>query len=208
MVIDVSQMPSTITEHLVTKLAKEGILRARDAERAGIARTYLQLAVESGKIERIGRGLYAIPGKVIGEHQSLIEVSKRVPHGVICLLSALRVHNLTTQNPHEVWICIENKARKPSVDLQKLRVIRSSEALFSEGIMEKRFGALSIRLTNPARTVIDCFRFRNKIGIEVAVEALRECLRQRSANMDAIWRYAKLFRVATVMRPYIEAMTT
>jgi predicted transcriptional regulator of viral defense system len=199
-------MDSPITKRLLAKISADGVLRARDAVREGIARTYIQKAVKSGQIERIGRGLYAMPGKVIGENQTLLEATKRVPNGVICLLSALRAHDLTTQNPHEVWICIDGKARKPNIDSPKLRVVRSSKALLSEGVVEKRVGSHSIRLYNPARTVADCFRYRNKIGLDVAVEALRECVRKRRSKMDEIWKYSKLCRVANIMRPYLEVI--
>jgi len=199
-------MDSPITKRLLAKISADGVLRARDAVREGIARTYIQKAVKSGQVERIGRGLYAMPGKVIGENQTLLEATKRVPNGVICLLSALRAHDLTTQNPHEVWICIDRKARKPSIDAPRLRVVRSSKALLFEGVVEKRVGSHSIRLYNPARTVADCFRYRNKIGLDVAVEALRECIRKRRSQMDEIWKYAKLCRVANIMRPYLEVI--
>ena len=199
-------MTSPITKRLLAKIAADGVLRARDAVREGIARTYIQKAVKSGQIERIARGLYTLPGQVIGEHQTLLEATKQVPNSVICLLSALRVHDLTTQNPHEIWICIDRKARKPNIDFPKLRVIRSSKALLSEGVMEMAIGSFSIRVYDPARTVVDCFRYRNKIGLDVAVEALRECVRKRRGNMNEIWKYAKLCRVANIMRPYLEVI--
>ena len=199
-------MTSPITKRLLAKIAADGVLRARDAVREGIARTYIQKAVKSGQIERIARGLYTLPGQVIGEHQTLLEATKQVPNSVICLLSALRVHDLTTQNPHEIWICIDRKARKPNIDFPKLRVIRSSKALLFEGVMEMAIGSFSIRVYDPARTVVDCFRYRNKIGLDVAVEALRECVRKRRGNMNEIWKYAKLCRVANIMRPYLEVI--
>ena len=199
-------MTSPITKRLLAKIAADGVLRARDAVREGIARTYIQKAVKSGQIERIARGLYTLPGQVIGEHQTLLEATKQVPNSVICLLSALRIHDLTTQNPHEIWICIDRKARKPNIDFPKLRVIRSSKALLFEGVMEMAIGSFSIRVYDPARTVVDCFRYRNKIGLDVAVEALRECVRKRRGNMNEIWKYAKLCRVANIMRPYLEVI--
>ena len=199
-------MTSPITKRLLAKIAADGVLRARDAVREGIARTYIQKAVKSGQIERIARGLYTLPGQVIDEHQTLLEATKQVPNSVICLLSALRVHDLTTQNPHEIWICIDRKARKPNIDFPKLRVIRSSKALLFEGVMEMAIGSFSIRVYDPARTVVDCFRYRNKIGLDVAVEALRECVRKRRGNMNEIWKYAKLCRVANIMRPYLEVI--
>jgi len=199
-------MKTSAPDRLRTLIHDAGILRSRDAVRAGIARTYLQQAVERGEIERVGRGIYTLAGRATTEYQTMLEVTRRVPNGIICLLSALRLHELTTANPHEVWIMIDQKARKPAFTLPLIRVVRSARKLLSEGIEEKRVGSLTLRVTNPARTVSDCFRYRNKIGLEIAIEALRECLRKKRCTMDDLWKYAKLARVANIMRPYIEAL--
>jgi predicted transcriptional regulator of viral defense system len=199
-------MQSSTSSRLLALVRHAGILRARDAVHAGIARTYIQKAVERGEIERVGRGVYTLAGLVTSEHQTLLEVTRRVPHAVICLLSALRLHEMTTANPHEVWIMIDRKARKPTFTVPQMRVMRCARELLDEGVEEMRINSLTMRVTNPARTVADCFRYRNKIGLEVAIEALRDCIHKKRCTMDDLWKYAKVRRVANVMRPYMEAL--
>lgn len=186
--------------------ARQGLIRPRDLDAHGIPRVVLSRMYAQGALTRLGRGLYALPDMPSGEHQSVIEVAKRLPGGVICLLSALRLHDLTTQAPFEVWVALEEKARKPALDYPPLRVVRFSGPAFSEGVETRRIGGVSVRLYKPAKTVADCFKYRNKIGLEVALEALRECWRARKCSADELWHYAKLCRVANVMRPYLEAL--
>lgn len=136
----------------------------------------------------------------------LAAASARVPHGVVCLLSALRFHELTTQNPAEIWLAIDRKARAPKAPELPLRIVRFSGAALTEGVETHRIDGVSVRVTSPAKTVADCFKYRRKIGADVALEALRECWRTRRCSVDALWRYAKVCRVTTVMRPYLEAV--
>ena len=131
--------------------------------------------------------------------------AKRVPRGVICLLSALRFHGLTTQDPHEVWIAIDLKARKPSVQSPALRVVRFSGRSLVEGVEESEIEGVRVRVYSAAKTVADCFKYRHKIGIDVAIEALRDSVRTRETTLAEIHRYAKVCRVANVMRPYLES---
>ena len=140
------------------------------------------------------------------EHHSLAEAAKRVPSGIICLLSALRYHQLTTQAPHEVWMAISRKARRPQVDHPPLRIVRFSGAALEYGVQKKKVEGVPLRVYSPAKTVADCFKYRNKIGLEVALEALRDCYRQRKATMDDLWEAAKVCRVARVMQPYLESI--
>src|SRR5207302_4567454 len=140
------------------------------------------------------------------EHHSLAEVCKRVPHGVICLLSALRFHGLTTQSPFEVWLAIDRKARFPRVEHPTLRIVRFSSQALSEGVEEHDVEGVPVRVTTPARTVVDCFAYRNKVGLDVALEALRDCWRQKKASVDEITRAAENRRMLNVMRPYLEAI--
>jgi len=161
----------------------------------------------SGQLERIGRGLYVPAGGNIGEHQTLIEACKRVPKGVVCLLSALRFHNLTTQAPHEVWLAIGEKAWRPRLTSPSLRVVRFSDRALRDGVETRQIEGVPVRVYSPAKTVADCFKYRNKIGLDIALDALRECWRERRCTMDELWRYAKVCRVQNVMRPYLEAMT-
>ncbi len=199
-------MKTTPTTRLTQLARRQGVIRSRDAKTFRIGRDRLTIGVAEGKLVRIGRGLYVAAGAKPSAHQSLIEASKRVPGGVVCLLSALRFHGLTTQNPAEVWLAIGEKARKPKVDYPPLRIVRFSGHALAEGVQEQSVKAARFRVTSAARTVADCFKYRNKIGLDVALEALRECRRHRKCSMDDLWHYAKLCRVANVMRPYLEVM--
>ncbi|HEX6122912.1 MAG TPA: type IV toxin-antitoxin system AbiEi family antitoxin domain-containing protein [Ktedonobacterales bacterium] len=191
------------------QLAREmGVLRARDLARHGIAREYLTRLTQAGLLERTGRGLYVLPDAELTEHHSLAEAAKRVPAGIVCLLSALRFHDLTTQAPFEVWLALPSAARRPRPGAPPLRVVRFSGPALTEGIEEHMIEGVRVRVYNPAKTVADCFKYRNKIGLDVALEALRETWRARRATMDELWHYAEVCRVATVMRPYLESLIT
>ena len=187
-------------------LGRGGALRSRELVHAGLTRSELSRMVASGRLVRLGRGLYAAPEYLPGEHQGLVAVAKRAPKVLFCLLTALRFHDLTTQAPFEVWIAIGNKAHPPRLDYPSLRTVRFSSASLSAGVETHRVDGAAVRVTSVAKTVADCFKFRNKIGLEVALEALREARRAKKANADELWRYAKLNRVSNVMRPYLEAV--
>jgi predicted transcriptional regulator of viral defense system len=186
---------------------RAGILRPRDLEREGVPRVYLQRMVRRGLLVKHGRGLYGLPDAEVTEHHSLAQVGKRIPHGVICLLSALRYYGLTTQTPFEVWIALDRGARSPGSDSPQLHIVRFSGAAMNTGIEVKAIEGVSVRIYNVAKTVADCFKYRNKIGIDVAIEALRETWREKRCTMDELWRFAKVCRVANVMRPYLEMLT-
>lgn len=166
----------------------------------------LSRLVESGELVKVGRGLYALPTNEFNEHQSLLETARLVPKGVVCLLSALRFHDLTTQNPFEVWLAIEGESRMPTVEHLPLRVFRFSGPAFAEGIETHEIEGLTLKVYSPAKTVADCFKYRNKIGLDVAIEALRDCWRKKKATMDDLWHFAKVCRMANVMRPYLESL--
>jgi predicted transcriptional regulator of viral defense system len=187
-------------------LRRTGIARSRDLERAGVSRTEIRRLREQGRIERIGRGLYALPGAELTERQHLAEAARRVPGGVICLLSALRFHGLTTQNPFEVWMAIDRKAWRPRVEHPPLRLVYLSGPALREGVEEHQIAGVKVPVFSAAKTVADCFKFRNKIGIDVAVEALREYRRLHPKRLDDVWRFAAVDRVTRVIRPYIEAI--
>ena len=159
-----------------------------------------------GLLERPSRGIYVLADAEPTEHQSLAEACKRVPHGVICLLSALRFPGLTTQAPFEVWVAIGAKARHPKVVYPPLRIVRFSVEALTRGIEENRIQGVPVRVTNPARAVVDCFKYRNKIGLDVALEALRDFRRQKNGTMDDLYRTAQDRHMATVMRPYLESL--
>jgi predicted transcriptional regulator of viral defense system len=195
------------TAQVMSILVKDGIVRSKDLREMGIHQEYLRLLSNQGQIVRSGRGIYTLPDRDLTENQSLIEASVRVPHGIICLLSALRFHNLTTQNPFEVWLAIAQDARPPKDDLIPLRIVYMSEKTRTSGIETHLIANIPVPIFNVPKTVADCFKYRNKIGHDVALEALRDCWRERRCTMDELWHYAKICRVTNVMRPYLESLT-
>jgi predicted transcriptional regulator of viral defense system len=192
----------------VLSLARErGVLRLRDVTAIGIHPEYVRRLEGDGRLIRSGRGLYMLAEADVTEHHSLVEAARRVPEGVVCLLSALLLHQIGTQMPQQVWLAIDVKARRPRVDHPPLRIVRFSGDALREGIEVRRIEGTQVRVYGPAKTVADCFKYRNKIGLDVALEALREGWRARRFTMDELWRFAKTCRVANVMRPYLEGLT-
>jgi predicted transcriptional regulator of viral defense system len=194
------------SNQLLNLASKKQIIRSRDAYTLGIPRNYLPRLVRKGLLTKVGRGLYRSKTSPVTEHNSLIEASYKIPNGVICLLSALRFHKFTTQSPHEVWMAIGNKAWAPRITSPPIRFVRMSGKAFHSGMKEYPVRGGSLKVYTPAKTVADCFKFRNKIGIDVAMEALKECHRLKKATMDELWAAAKTCRVANVMRPYMESL--
>jgi len=201
-------MPKTLpkAEQVARLVRKAGVFRPRELNRVGIPRQYLRQAKDRGLVRQVGRGLYVAEGGRVTEHHTLVVATKRVPHGVICLLSALRFHGLTTQAPHEVWMAIAHKARRPRADYPPMRIVHFSGEALSYGVKEKKIEGMIVRVFNPAKTVADCFKFRNKIGLDVAMEALRDCLRQKKSTIDEVFIAAKVCRVARIMQPYLESL--
>lgn len=192
-------------DRLRKALRRAGAARTCELEQVGITRTQIARLVSAGKLQRIGRGLYAPADYQGTENSALVAVAKRAPNAVFCLLTALRFHEITTQSPFEVWIAIANKDHPPRLDYPPLRTVRYSEASLRSGVEVKKVEGVALRITSPAKTVADCFKFRNKIGLDVALDALRDVLRERKATVDDLWRCAEVNRVANVMRPYLEA---
>lgn len=193
-------------EEVLELARKNGILRPKDLLEQGIAKVYLYRLCKEGLLECRERGLYVIPNTDFGEHQSLAEVCAKVPRGVICLLSALKFHEITTQSPHEVWIAIHNKAMPPKVENIKLHIVLFSGKALTEGVETHKIKGTLIRVYGVAKTVVDCFKYRNKIGIDVAIEALQDGFRSKKCTMDELWKYAKICRVSRVMKPYMEML--
>lgn len=191
---------------LLNLIRQNGILRPRDLDSQGIPRVYLVRLCEDGSIKRIGRGLYSPIDADFTEGHDYAEVSKRIPHGIICLLSALQYHEITTQIPSQVWVAIDPKARRPKEPTLPIKIVRFSGKALKSGIEEKRIEKVRVKIFCPAKTVADCFKYRNKIGLDVALEALRDCWKKRLCTMDELWRFAKICRVANVMRPYLESL--
>lgn len=197
----------TQTEQTLKLLRKEGILRPHELAAHGISPIALYSLHRQGKVLRLGRGLYSLPTTELTEHHSLAEACKRVPHAVVCLLSTLRFHNLGTQNPAEVWLAIDRKARRPQVEYPPLRIVRFSGAALTEGVEAHEIEGVTVPIYTAAKTVADCFKYRNKIGLDVAIEALRDCLRTGRCTHQELWHYARIGRVSNVIRPYLEALT-
>ena len=188
-------------------LGDGGTARSRELVAAGLTRSEISRRVAAGALVRIARGLYALPDYQSGEHGALVEVAKRAPKVVFCLLTALRLHELTTQSPHEVWIAIANKDHPPRMTYPKLQTVRFAPAALAAGVQTRRVDGTPIRVTTVAKTVADCFKFRSRVGLDVALEALREARRAKRASMDDLWRCARVDRVVNVMRPYLEAVS-
>lgn len=195
----------TNEKQILKIIEKAGIIRPRNLEKKGFSRQTLYRLYRNGKVIRLSRGLYTVRDYEPTEHHSLMEICRRIPNGVVCLLSALQFHKLTTQMPYEIWIAIETKARSPRIDAP-VRVMYFSGSAFTEGIKKHKFEGIELKVYSPAKTVADCFKYRNKIGLDVAIEALRDCLTQKKCSVDEIWKYARICRVANVIRPYLEAV--
>lgn len=183
-----------------------GLARSRDLERAGVSRTEIQRLLQEGVIERASRGLYRRVGAPVTEYRDLAEAARLIPAGIVCLLSALRFHGLTTENPFQVWLAIDQKAWRPRIAQPPLRLVYLSGASLREGVERHDVAGVPVHVFSAAKTVADCFKFRNRIGTDVAVAALREYRRAHPKQLDAVWHFAAIDRVQRVIRPYLEAI--
>jgi predicted transcriptional regulator of viral defense system len=198
---------STLEQAVLALAEHQPLLRARDLTAQALPTVVLSRLVAAGKLERVARGVYSLPGRALSEHRSLAEVALRAPRGVVCLLSALRVHGIGTQAPFEVWLAIPHHSPTPRLDQPALRVVRMSGVALTDGIEPILIDGVQVPVFNADKTVADCFKYRHKIGLDVALEALRDGWAQRKLKMDALWHYAAVNRVANVMRPYLESVT-
>jgi predicted transcriptional regulator of viral defense system len=199
---------ATPIEQRILNLAKsQSTIRTRDAIAGGIHPENLRRLVDRGVLLKSGRGMYTYIDASLTEHHSLAVASQRVKHGVICLLSALQFHGIGTQAPFEVWMAIDVHARRPNVDVLSLRPIYMSGLALSVGVETHTLEGTSVQIFNPAKTIVDCFKYRHKIGLDVAIEALRESWESRRCSMDELWSYAKICRMSKVMRPYLECLS-
>jgi predicted transcriptional regulator of viral defense system len=194
-------------EQLAELAQQSGILRARDLEDHGIPRENLKRLVETGTLAHLGRGLYALADAPVTEYQTLLEAMARAPQGVIALASALRFHGLTTQNPWKVWMLIETGSRIPRSDYPALLAYHAGGDSFQEGIETHEIGGRELRVTSVAKTIADCFKYRSKIGLDVALEALRDCLDERKAAREELRHFGRVCRVENRMNFYLEALT-
>lgn len=196
--------PAAIAKALIQR---KGAVRSRELVDAGVARVQISRLVAAGELIRLARGVYTAPGVALpGSEEGVLVVAERIPEARLCLLTALRLHGLTSQAPFEVWIAIGNKDRLPRLDWPPLRVLRFSGEALTAGVETRTMGSKQVRVTNVAKTVADCFKFRNLVGLDVAIETLRDALRARATSVDELWKYAQICRVTKVMRPYLEAL--
>ncbi len=183
-----------------------GLLRMSEAVRAGVHRDTLRVMVERGELEKLSRGLYRLIDSPTPTHPDLAAVAVKVPQGVICLISALAYHELTTQIPHEVYLAIDRNSEPPRIDFPPVRTFRFSGTAFTEGVERHKVESVTLRVYSREKTIVDCFKFRNKIGLDTCVEALRRYRESLGFNPDALLSYGAICRVKQVMRPYIEAV--
>lgn len=192
----------------VEKLVRSrGSLRARDLVECGLPTIYLARLVESGRLVRHSRGVYAPADLDVTERHDWELACTRVPNGVLCLMTALAFHEIGTQLPRQVWMAIPNKAWQPRVDHPPLRFVRFSGDALKHGVVSVSKGAAALRVYSPAKTIADCFKFRRKIGLDVAVEALREGWRSKKFTMEELSKATEMCRVRHVMQPYLEMLT-
>ena len=203
---EIKSAQSTIKRAESVFKRKGGLLRMSDAIRAGVHRDTLRVMVERGYLEKLSRGLYRLIDSRTPSHPDLAVVSVKVPQGVICLISALAYYELTTQIPHEVYLAIDRNSEPPRIEFPPVRTFRFSGAAFTEGVDRHKVDSVTLRVYSREKTIADCFKFRNKIGLDTCVEALRRYRESRGFNPDVLLRYAAICRVKQVMRPYIEAV--
>lgn len=199
-------LQETHTERLLNLARQKGLLRSSDLDALGVPRVYLTRLTASSRLEKVGRGLYRLPESALFEHDSLAVIATRVPQAVFCLLTALQFHELTTQLPRQIWIAMPRGSHLPRIDYPPVKMVQYSGAAYAQGIEDHERDRVMLRVYSVAKTVVDCFKHRNKIGLDVALEALREARERKKVSADELWRYAKICRVANVMRPYLEAL--
>lgn len=190
----------------MTLLEGGALIRLRDFQHAGVGPETLSRLVREGVATRSARGLYQLTNIAIDARHTLAEASALVPKAVVCLTSALQFHELTLQMPSAVWMAIDRSAWKPRIEYPRIRFVRFSHKALSEGVEHHTIEGVDVAVFTPAKTIIDCFRYRHKIGLDVALEGLREGLRSRKVTPDQLWEFARRARIWSVIKPYLEAM--
>ena len=199
-------LSETHTQRVLDLVSQRGLLRASDLDAIDAPRIVLTRLNAAGLLERVGRGLYRLPDAQVSEFESLGTVATKVPQAVFCLLTALQFHELTTQLPRQVWIAMPRGSHPPRIDYPPIKMVQFTGEAFSAGVEEVERDGVRLRVYGVAKTVADCFKHRNKIGLDVALEALKDARSRNKASVDEIWRYAKVCRVAIVMRPFLESI--
>lgn len=198
--------PNTHTQRVLDLARQKGTLRSRDLDEIGAPRVILTRLTATGQLEKTGRGIYRLPDSQVSEHENLLAIATKVPQAVFCLLTALQFHELTTQLPRRIWIAMPRGSHTPKIDYPPLKMVQFAGDSYAEGIEVVERDQVKLRVYCVAKTVADCFKHRNKIGLDVALEALKDAKAQKKASADELWRFAKICRVANVMRPYLEAL--
>ena len=201
-----SLFPKTQRETACALLGEKGLVRMREFRDAGVGAETVARLVRDGAVERIARGLYQLSGAMPDPRHNFSEASALVPKGVICLTSALQFHEMTLQMPSAVWMAIDRTGWKPKIGYPPIRFVRFGTRAMSEDVTYHQIDGVAVPIFEPARTIVDCFRYRNKIGLDIALESLREGLRAKRVTPDQLWKFARSARVWTVMRPYVETM--
>lgn len=196
----------TQTQRVLDLVRQMGVLRPTNLQDIDIPRVVLTRLTASGQLEKVGRGLYRLPDASISEQESLVTIAVKVPQAVFCLLTALQIHELTTQLPRQIWIAMPQGSHTPKIDYPPVKMVQFTGDAFSEGIEVIQADRVALRVYGVAKTVADCFKHRSKIGLDVAIEALKDALAQKKASANDLWRFAKICRVANVMRPYLETL--
>jgi predicted transcriptional regulator of viral defense system len=196
----------TKMRQLLEFVEQHGVVHARDLKPLGVPREYLRRLCDRGILARTGRGVYLTPKASETAHLDLAQVAKAIPNAVICLVSALQFHEIGTQIPHEVWLALDRRAARPAMTYPPVRIVRFSGKARTEGVQQHEIVGVPVNIYGPAKTVADCFKYRNKVGLDVALEALRDVRRTRRCTNDELWTYAKICRVTNVMRPYMEVI--
>lgn len=196
----------THTQRILELARQKGLLRTSDLDAIDAPRVVLTRLTSAGLLDKVGRGLYRLPSHTGSEHEGLAVVATKVPQAVFCLLTALQFHELTTQLPRQVWIAMPRGSHVPRLDYPPIKMVQMTGDVYAAGVEEHQRDGVTLRVYGAAKTVVDCFKHRNKIGLDVALEALKEARAKKKATADDLWRYAKLCRVANVMRPYLEAI--
>ena len=197
---------NTKRQQVVDFAKKHSVVRPRDLAELSLPKDYLNQLSQRGILLKLGRGLYQHPEQTISSHQSLVEVAKLAPKGVISLLSALSFHEIGTQNPFEVWLAIDRKGWRPTIDYPPVRYVTMSQETLHAGVEVHQIEGVDVNVFCSAKTVADCFKYRNKIGLDVAIEALKEGWKERKFTMDELSKYAITCRVSKVMQPYMESL--
>jgi predicted transcriptional regulator of viral defense system len=199
---------ATGNQRLLDYAKTRKVFRASDVERElGLSRMYISRLVKEGRLERIGYGLYTLEGTEFEENQTILEVAAKVPNGVLCLLSALRFHDLTTQNPFEVWIAMERSTWIPRMDTIRLRVFSFSPKVYEAGVETHVLDGVTVKVYSPAKTIADCFYYQKTVGLDVCLEALRDAWHSRKVTMDELFYFAQVRNVRGTMLPYLNTLS-